>query len=384
MSSNEPVKVLTLQPFYGGSHRHFVDAWVQHSRLEWECLTLPARHWKWRMRHSAIEFARQVDDRWRAGRWEAILCTDMLNLAEFKGLCKSPAKNLPTVVYFHENQFEYPDHDNNPRDLHFAFSNITTLLAADAGWFNSQFNLESLLEHFQKWLKIWPDFQPKDAVRDIRDRSRVFYPGISVDEIDVPVGTSARESSLHLVWASRWEHDKNPEGLYEILSGIADKIDFRLSVVGEQYAACPSVFATIRERFGDVILDWGFQKRRQDYLAILSQADVILSTAHHEFFGISVVEAMALGCIPLLPNRLSYPELLRVEDCPERKRFLYESNEEAMAKLIEMDEIADRDQVVSELKNEIANRFDWVQTARELDNGIESLVSAHNTTAVLN
>ena len=29
-----------------------------------------------------------------------------------------------------------------------------------------------------------------------------------------------------------------------------------------------------------------------------------------ENFGISVVEAMAMGCFPLLPKRLSYPEIL--------------------------------------------------------------------------
>ena len=41
----------------------------------------------------------------------------------------------------------------------------------------------------------------------------------------------------------------------------------------------------------------------------LSWADCIVSTAHHEFFGLAVVEAAAAGCLPLLPPRLAYPEL---------------------------------------------------------------------------
>ena len=36
----------------------------------------------------------------------------------------------------------------------------------------------------------------------------------------------------------------------------------------------------------------------------------MLSTARHEFFGIAVAEALRAGCLPWLPARLSYPELL--------------------------------------------------------------------------
>ena len=49
------------------------------------------------------------------------------------------------------------------------------------------------------------------------------------------------------------------------------------------------------------------------YLKILSEADIIVSTAIHEFFGISVVEAIAAGAYPLLPKRLAYPEVLALE-----------------------------------------------------------------------
>ena len=35
---------------------------------------------------------------------------------------------------------------------------------------------------------------------------------------------------------------------------------------------------------------------------------MVLSTARQDFQGIDVMEAAAMGCIPLLPDRLSYPE----------------------------------------------------------------------------
>ena len=84
------MKVLALEPYYGGSHKAFLDGWIQHSRHEWTVLTLPAYKWKWRMRHSAITFAGQVGERVASGQqWNVVFCSSMLGLAEFLGLAPS-------------------------------------------------------------------------------------------------------------------------------------------------------------------------------------------------------------------------------------------------------------------------------------------------------
>ena len=178
------MRILALNAYHGGSHRQFLEGWMAHSRHEFILLTLPAYKWKWRMRHAAVTFAGEVQKSLdEVSSWDVLFCTDMLNLAEFRGLCPASVRELPAVVYFHENQLTYPNRDASGRDLHFAFTNLTTALAAEAVWFNSAFHRENFLTALEELLKRMPDFQPLDAPLHIREKSEVHPPGIELFEI---------------------------------------------------------------------------------------------------------------------------------------------------------------------------------------------------------
>ncbi len=302
------MRILALEPYYGGSHRAFLDRWISGSRHRWTLLTLPAYKWKWRMRHSALTLAGEAEQLLAAGeRWDLLFCSDMLNLAELRGLAPGAIHRLPSVAYFHENQLTYPVRFEQERDLHFGLTNLSTALAASEVWFNSAFHRDELLNAIPRFLKRMPDYQPTGAMDLIRAKSRVQPQGID----EMPPRGDRGPGPLRILWAARWEFDKDPETFFEALEiARSAGVEFRLSVLGERFKRVPEIFARARESFASRIDRWGYLPRRADYVSALLVADVAVSTARHEFFGVGVVEAMAAGCYPLVPRRLSYPEIL--------------------------------------------------------------------------
>src|SRR5690606_5307312 len=120
-----------------------------------------------------------------------------------------------------------------------------------------------------------------------------------------------RPNRAVLLWNHRWEHDKNPALFFNTLTTLQDYgIDFRLVILGEQYDKAPKEFAQAKETFGDKILHYGYAESLKDYVYWMYHADILPVTSYHDFFGASVVEALACDVVPLLPQRLAYPEHL--------------------------------------------------------------------------
>lgn len=329
------MKILALEPYYGGSHKAFLDGWAARSRHEWTLIGLPPYKWKWRVRHAPITLAEDVRERVARGEsWDIILCSSMLSLADFIGLAPEPIRRLPSVVYFHENQLTYPVQAEKERDFHFGLANITTALAASRVWFNSAFNRDEFLGAMDTLWKRMPDYQPTFAAARICDKSDVRAPGI--DDI-APRDEPRAPGPLRLLWAARWEHDKDPESFFRAMELLERAgVPFRLNVIGEEYERQPEIFARVREQFAARIDRWGWQPTREDYIAALRESDVFISTARHEFFGLSAAEAIAAGCYPLLPSRLAYPELLQPLDESAAAEFFYDGSPRALASRLEL------------------------------------------------
>jgi glycosyltransferase involved in cell wall biosynthesis len=364
---NGSLKVLTLEPYYGGSHKAFLDGWMQYSRHEWTLLSLPPWKWKWRMRHSSITLASQTDEKIReGGEWDIIFCSDMLNLAEYLGLVPPSIQKLPSVVYFHENQLTYPIAHPQEFDFHYVLTNLITALAATEVWFNSSYHKDIFLDELRGFLKRMPDFQPLEAVDDIRRKSLVRYPGIS----QLLKRGERTPGPMRIVWAARWEHDKNPELFFKSLQILkANKIEFRISVMGEQFRQVPEVFNSAKQEFSDYIDHWGYQQERRDYENALLEADVFVSTADHEFFGIGVIEGIAAGAFPLVPDKLAYPETLERDNGNED--FYFNGKADQLAeRLIQLSESIHKNNLWNGdpgRATRIAKKFCWKTKACLLD-----------------
>ena len=277
------MRILALEPYYGGSHRAFLDGWASRSRHEWTLMTLPDTKWKWRMRHSAVTFARQAAQAIAEGQsWDIIFCSDMLNLAEFLGICH-PLADTPAVVYFHENQLTYPDQNQKEWDYHFALTNMTSAITARHVYFNSSYHMNSFLDALAQFLRRMPDNNSLEEIEAIRSRSSVMYPCIDLPRID----RNKNAGTPHILWAARWEQDKNPALFFQALTVLKhSNNNFKLSVLGGGNARdILSVFEKAETDFAENIINWGYKDKRADYLEILSSADIAVSTADHEFFG---------------------------------------------------------------------------------------------------
>lgn len=297
---------LILEAYHGGSHRHLIEGLRAHVVADATVLTLPARKWKWRMRGAALEFAPRIDD--LENPPDAIFASSMVNLADVRALLAKGRRDVPIVAYFHENQLAYPVQEVDPRDHHFAWTNALTALAADRVLWNSAYNRDSFLDELGRLLRKMPDARPDWILSSIAARSAVLPVPIDDDAFETPRGV--RKGPCHIVWNHRWEHDKGPELLLELVRGlIARKREFRLSVVGQRFETRVPAMDAVREAAGDHVDTWGFVERRADYHRLLARADVALSTAHHEFQGLAVLEAAAAGAVPLVPDRLAYPEI---------------------------------------------------------------------------
>jgi glycosyltransferase involved in cell wall biosynthesis len=376
MSKDAVLKVLTLEPYYGGSHKAFLEGWMQYSRHDWTVLSLPPWKWKWRMRHSAITIATQTEEKIReGGKWDIIFCSDMLNLAEYLGLVPPSIQKLPSIVYFHENQLTYPIAHPQEFDFHYVLTNLITALAATEVWFNSSYHQNIFLDELRGFLKRMPDFQPLESVDDIRRKSLVRYPGIH----QLPKRGERTPGAMRIAWAARWEHDKNPELFFDSLRILkAKKIKFKISVMGEQFRQSPDVFDSARKEFADHIDRWGFQQERRNYEAALIDADLFVSTADHEFFGFSVLEAAAAGAFPLVPEKLAYPETLE-RDAGNEDFYFNGGTDQLAERLIQLSEKIQNDNLWDgdpDRAARIAEKFFWKTKAGLLDQELVRISSS--------
>jgi glycosyltransferase involved in cell wall biosynthesis len=198
------------------------------------------------------------------------------------------------------------------RSLEPALLNLYSAICADRIVFNSEFNRSTFFQGAELFLAKMPDHVPHGIVGRLAAKTTVLP--VPIEEHCYVSGE--QDSQLTLLWNHRWEYDKGPGRLLDICRRLVSQgVVFKLNLLGQAFRETP---AEIRELIsllspGDYLAQVGFIEKESDYRQCLASSNLVLSTALHEFQGLSVLEGMAAGCYPVVPDRLCYPEFIDEE-----------------------------------------------------------------------
>lgn len=357
------MNVLLLSAYHAESHRQWAEGLMQNCvGIKWSILTLPPRHFNWRIRGNSLSWAMLEKDLLCAG-YDAILATSMTDLSALKGMVPDIAA-IPSAVYFHENQFAYPASGRQQQNIEPCMVNLYAAMAADKILFNSDYNRRSFTQGCDDLLRRLPDYAPRAEVLAKLQRDAEVLP------VGITKPLMSRQCApprLQLLWNHRWEYDKGPELLLEIIRACeAQQLAIDFHIVGQQFRDCPDAFAAIHQLLlasGTLALaSWGYVEQACDYQQLLADCDVVLSTAEHDFQGLSVMEAVAAGCVPLLPNRLCYPEFYPANNLYGGEGLAGQAIA-ACEKLIQLLEQKKQGPLLAQLQPPSVEAFYWQQLA---------------------
>jgi glycosyltransferase involved in cell wall biosynthesis len=381
--------VLLVEGWMAGSHEAWARGWQQRSRHRIGIVGQPGTHWQHRMVAGAVplarETARHVD---LHGTPDVVVATDMVDLPSWRGLCASMVRGglagVPTVLYLHENQMTQPPSPNGVADgrgRHLAWTNWRSLVAADAIWSNSRWQLDSVFESLVDLLGSSPDAEAQlPLLEAVRSRCSVQPVGcdlhdlLAVERMDQgrsdPGGPTASRDSASpplVLWNHRWSHDKGLERAVTSLHTLATEgIDFELAIVGEDDHNDPARGERILAPVAERIVHRGWLEPKE-YRRLLLRSDVVVACPRQENFGISVVEAAAAGCVPVVPDAFAYPETIDEGALRYAEGRLTTRLREVLV------DLEGHRRLASPCRERLV-RFDWPRVAAAYDSAIGALV----------
>lgn len=378
------MKILLVSPYHGGSHKAWAEGYRANSRHDVITLTMPARFWKWRMHGGAVTLSQQF---WDDASYtpDLILATDLLDLTTFLALTRRITSHIPVALYMHENQLTYPlpkDPSIGPmrrqlgeRDRHYAFINYISMMAADRVFFNSQYHRNAFFTALPPFLSHFPEYKGLETIESLISKSVVLPVGIDLQRFDHGPLKDDPSPIPSVIWNQRLEYDKNPEGFISVLVELANEgFPFRVAICGERFGQPTEKWTAGIASLGDRVIFNGFADD-PTYHRLLREADITVSTAHHEFFGIGILEAIYCHTFPLLPARLSYPELIPAEFHPY---CLYRGRADLVKRLRQaLTNVEGKRSITRQLASSVAG-YDWSIQAPLYDQVFESLVQGES------
>ena len=356
------MRVLLVEPHFGGSHRAWAEGYARNSAHDVSILSHAGANWRWRLRGASVTLAEDARA-WVAvhGRPDVVLASSPLDVAAFTGLTRSALAGVPIAIYLHENQVTYPHPDAADTDA--SWRTWTSLLAVDHVMVNSRHHRDELTDGLTRLLAEAPD----------HPHAHLLDPMVEAIEV-VPVGVDLPErrereprTPPRIIWNHRWDADKNPDVFVRAVERIvSDGSSVEVVLAGADHWDGGRRRAAAAERLGATVVAAGpFDD--ETYRHHLASSDVVVSVADHDYFGVAVVEAIAAGCVPVLEHRLAYPELI-----PQAFHgAVFHPTGQFRRRLAEVvDDLAGARQAVDGLAGAM-EAFGWQRVAPLLDAGLD-------------
>ena len=143
--------------------------------------------------------------------------------------------------------------------------------------------------------------------------SAVIYPPVSIDEF------TPTQKQPQFVSIGRFSEEKN----LEFGIDVASKLDFSYNIIGNTKTKSNIVYyekllSKIKKLSSEYKIQIFKNIERNDLITQLNISKVYFHTAK-ESFGISVIEAIAAGCIPIVPDNSAHKETVPFEELRYRE-----------------------------------------------------------------
>ena len=113
----------------------------------------------------------------------------------------------------------------------------------------------------------------------------------------------------------------------------------------------------------------GYCKTFEEYASLLWKADICPITSIQDFFGISIAEAVYCNTYPLLPNRLTYPEIYN----KQINEHLFYNDKKDLINKVEI--LIKNKEIDSEnIPRNLIERFDWSYMIEEYDSLLNDFI----------
>ena len=361
------MRIFLASSYHSGSHRAWAAGYAAHSAHDVHLVTLPGSFWQWRLTGGFVSLAAGIAEAAdEYGPPDVLLATSLVDVAGLRGLVSRQLGSIPTAIYMHENQITYPAISRSRTERNYGLINWTSLIAADSVAFNSDFHRAALLTELPRFLNEFPDERQGNYLEDVAGKSIVLPVGGDLSNL----GDRAKDDPPLVLWNHRWDVDKDPASFLRIMQRLVQgEVEFRVALTGERFVNQRPEYDDAVAALGELVVVADFLER-DAYLEVLDRATIVVSSALQEFFGVSVVEAMAAGVFPILPDRLVYPERVP-RDVADR--MLYRSEAEAVDLLLAALRTVDETRAIGGEMRSLVEQYDWAVVAPSYDEWLESV-----------